>query len=72
MNIRRWHWGKIVMLWSWGGVIVALLLATFLSSPADRSPAVSTVTFISSIVILLALSMVTWTWLGGKDEKRDA
>ena len=67
MKVRRWHWGKVVILWAWGGVIVALLLTNFLSSPAEQNPAASTVTFLASVLILLALTAVTWVWLGGKD-----
>ena len=66
-RVRRWHWGKIVILWAWGGFIAALLLARFLSSPATNSPALSAVALLSSIVILIALSVATWIWLGGKE-----
>ena len=67
MSVRRWHWGKIVILWAWGAVIVALLLTNFLSSPAGDSLGTATVTFLMSLVILIALSAVTWIWLGGKE-----
>jgi hypothetical protein len=68
MRIRRWHWGKIVILWGWGGVVVALLLTTFLSQRADADPAVASLCFLGSILILGALTVVTWLWLGGKEE----
>lgn len=67
MSIRRWHWGKIAILWAWGGGLVALLLTDFLSSPADQSPLRSTVTFVGSFAVLLALTSITWVWLGAKD-----
>jgi hypothetical protein len=67
VSIRQWHWGKIALLWGWGGVLVALLLTNFLSSPATESPARSTVMFLGSLVILIALSTLTWIWLGGKE-----
>jgi len=67
LTIRRWHWGKIAILWAWGGLVVALLLTNFLSSPADQSPARSTVTFLVSLIILLVLTALTWAWLGGKE-----
>ena len=70
MSIRHWHWGKIVILWAWGGMLVALLLTNFLSSPADQSPALSTVTFVGSLVVLIALTAVTWAWLSGKEGQR--
>ena len=68
MRIQRWHWGKIVILWAWGGLAVALLLTTFLSQRADANPAVSSLCFFGSILILGALTAVTWLWLGGKED----
>jgi hypothetical protein len=66
-RIRRWHWGKIVLLWAWGGLVVALLLTRFLSQRADADPAMASFSFLGSLLVLLALSVVTWLWLGGKD-----
>jgi hypothetical protein len=68
MSIKRWHWGKIVILWAWGGLIVALLLTRFLSQKAAVDPVVSLMSFLGSILILVALTIVTWLWLGGKDD----
>jgi protein-S-isoprenylcysteine O-methyltransferase Ste14 len=70
VSIRRWHWGKIAILWAWGGTVVALLLTNFLSSPANQTPILSTVTFLGSLAILIALSAFTWIWLGGKEVNR--
>lgn len=67
MGIRRWHWGKIVILWAWGAAAAALLLARFLSQAAQADPLVSTLSFLGSVLILGALSVVTWLWLGGKE-----
>ncbi len=68
LSIQRWHWGKIVILWAWGGLLVALLLARFLSQKAEVDPTVSLLSFFGSILILVALTIVTWLWLGGKDD----
>ena len=68
MSIQRWHWGKIAILWAWGGLVVALLLTRFLSQKAEIDPAVSSVSFFGSVLILGALTIVTWLWLGGKDD----
>jgi hypothetical protein len=67
MSIKRWHWGKIVILWAWGGLVVALLLTRFLSQKAEVDPVVSSLSLFGSVLILLALTIVTWLWLGGKD-----
>jgi len=68
MNIKRWHWGKIVILWAWGGLIVALLLTKFLSQKAELDPVVSSLSFFGGLLILAALTIVTWLWLGAKDQ----
>ena len=67
MNIQRWHWGKIVILWAWGGLLVALLLTRFLSQRAEVDPAGSLLSFVGSVFLLGGLTVVTWRWLGGKD-----
>ena len=67
MSIKSWHWGKIVILWAWGGFVVALLLTRFLSQKAEVDPVVSSLSFLGSVLILVALTIVTWLWLGGKD-----
>jgi hypothetical protein len=46
---------------------VGVLITTFLQSPVEQSPTTSAVSFLASVAILLALSAVTWRWLGGKE-----
>lgn len=67
MKIQRWHWGKIVILWSWGGLLLALLLTRFLSQRVDANPTASSLSFLGCLAVLVALTVVTWTWLGGKE-----
>lgn len=67
MPIRRWHWGKIAMLWAWGAVISGLMLSDFLGTPVQSSPLLHLVELISTASILLALSVMTWRWLSGKE-----
>jgi len=71
VSVQRWHWGKIVILWAWGGIVVALLLTKFLSQKAEVDPAVSSLSFLGSVLILGALTLVTWLWLGGKEKNLD-
>jgi hypothetical protein len=59
LSITTWHWGKIAIVWAWGGVFVALLLTKFLSSPANETPIVSAISFISTLVVLIALTAIT-------------
>jgi hypothetical protein len=68
MAIQRWHWGKIVILWAWGSVFVLLLLTRFLSQKAEVDPGVSSLTFLGSVLILVGLTVITWLWLGGKED----
>ena len=70
-GIKRWHWGKIAILWAWGGLIVVLLLTKFLSQKVELDPLVSSLSFFGSVLILIALTIVTWLWLGGKDQTGD-
>ncbi len=66
-GIQRWHWGKLVILWAWGGLVVALLLTQFVSQKADYDPSVSALCFLGSLLIICALTIITWLWLSGKD-----
>lgn len=64
--IRKWHYGKLVILWAWGAVGVDVLLLL-----AGRAEAASAMAFwerLSIVPILLGLSIVTWLWLGGKEQ----
>ncbi len=66
-RIQRWHWGKIAILWAWGGLMAALLLAKFVSQKAAADPLASSLSFLGSLLILVGLTIVTWIWLGRKD-----
>lgn len=69
MSIRQWHWGKIVILWAWGAVLAAALLAQFVAEPVGNAPGLSALSLGLSFLILLLLSAVTWRWLGGKERR---
>ena len=64
-RIQRWHWGKVAMLWAWGGAVGVLLLTDFLTRPIE--PVLSTITGLGTVVIVLSLSVLTWVWLGSKE-----
>ena len=68
MAIQRWHWGKIAILWAWGGLVAALLLTSFLTQQADLDPTNSSLSFAGILLILGALTFITWRWLGGKEK----
>ncbi|PYX82340.1 MAG: hypothetical protein DMG70_15400 [Acidobacteria bacterium] len=67
MVIRKWHPGKLIILWAWGGVAVALALTSFLSSPVRDAPAQHLVELVFVLLALFALSGITWHWLGGRE-----
>ena len=67
MAIQKWHPGKLMILWAWGGVGGALALTRFLSRPVEDSPVEHLVEFILILLALLALSAITWHWLGGRE-----
>ena len=64
-RIQRWYWGKVALLWAWGGVAAVLLLTDFLTVPIQAVR--SSITFVGPLAILLGLSVLTWVWLGSKD-----
>jgi len=67
MSITRWHPGKLVILWSWGVLFAALALTSFFATDVSTSPFSHLVAFLLALIILLALSVVTWKWLSGRE-----
>ena len=70
MPLAKWHPGKLIILWSWGALLAALALTSFLATPVAASPAGHLVAFLIALLILLALSIVTWKWLSGRESGR--
>lgn len=67
MSIRKWHAGKLIILWAWGGLVAALALTDFLSRPVQSAPLLHLFELLLVLLCLLLLSAVTWYWLGGKE-----
>ncbi len=67
MSIRKWHPGKLIIIWTWGGLIAAFALNDFLSRPVRSSPLTHLFELAFVVLSLLALSGVTWYWLGGRE-----
>lgn len=57
--IRRWHRGKLALLW---GVALAFLLILLDANPADRGFAL-----MAWLVLMSPLILITWVWLGGHE-----
>lgn len=69
-RIGVWHWGKLVIVWAWGGLLAAILLAAFLSREVKVSPLSSVLCLAGTTVILAALTTITWIWLTAKESRR--
>lgn len=69
MAVRRWHPGKLIIIWTWGGVIAGLLLTDFMSRPVSLAPMLHLIELLTSGALLIALSGVTWYWLGGREQQ---
>jgi|HubBroStandDraft_5_1064220.scaffolds.fasta_scaffold175400_2 hypothetical protein len=68
-RISRWHLGKLAILWAWGALISALSLTYFLSTPVLSSPVAHLITLLVALIILIALSIVTWMWFPARPTK---
>lgn len=66
-RLQRWHWGKIVIVWAWGGMLVAILLREFLATIAAAEPGWAAFTLFAGVAGLAALTAMTWIWLSGKE-----
>lgn len=67
MGIRKWHRGKLLILWSWGAVITAVLLFVVISLPPEEF-VIGSALLLLIVGILAGLSALTWRWLSGKEE----
>ena len=65
MAIKRWHVGRIVLLWMWG-IAISTVLISVISRTQNFVPG-----FIylgALLLILVALTVITWQWFGEKDD----
>ena len=67
MSIRKWHPGKLIILWTWGGAAAALALTDFLTRPVPAAPFLHLLELIFTVLCLALLSAITWHWLGGRE-----
>jgi hypothetical protein len=65
MAITHWHWGKLVLLWAWG-VVLSLVLIQIIVRTTNFIPGFALIGTL--LGVLLALSVITWKWLGGKEQ----
>jgi hypothetical protein len=70
MPITKWHAGKLIILWSWGGLLTGLALTIFLTGKVESAPVAHLIALLAALGILLALSAITWRWLSGRETEK--
>ena len=66
MAIRNWHYGKLILLWAWGGVLMYVAFAVLITISRERY-LLGTLLVVVLVAIPLVLTAVTWRWLGAKE-----
>ena len=64
MTIKNWHVGKLVILWAWSGVLAAVLINVL---RVVDNPVVGFILILAIVAAPIALSVLTWRWLSGKE-----
>ena len=70
MALGNWHRGKLVILWSWGIVVMAFLYVGLAAAfPATKTWAAILVILLAILMfaVPLALSVITWLWFSAKE-----
>ena len=70
-TIKKWHSGKILLLWIWGLVII-IFSVDFIRSDEQVEQVFLGNFFIFIIVAIpVILSIMTWIWLTGRENKQE-
>ncbi len=67
MAIKRWHIGKLGLLWVWGFVLVGVMWSTLERGNVSWVVGYGLMTGI--VAVPAALSVVTWKWLTGQEDR---
>ena len=67
-RIESWHWGKLVLLWGWGAAALLFGVELLGALPGDRF-VLGSLLLLALAGVPLALSVITWKWLGGKERR---
>ena len=67
-RIRGWHYGKLIILWTWGGLLMGLSYFSLIDLEPDNNVDLTMgfAAIAALLVIPIILSAITWMWLGGK------
>ena len=66
-RIRKWHVGKLTILWVWMGVFSVWLINMFQSTKIKEATALALLCLAIALLLLMVMSVITWIWLGGKE-----
>jgi hypothetical protein len=64
MNIKKWYYGKIILLWAWGVVLIAALLKML---ETTEHFVFGFLLIALLFIIPIFLSIITWKWFSGKE-----
>jgi hypothetical protein len=70
MGIKRWHYGKVIILWAWGVLITGFALQA-LDMIATERFMIGTALLVAIAGIPAVLSIITWKWLSGKESREE-
>lgn len=69
MAIRKWHVGKVILLWAWGAVFCGIIILTIIGTKEwSPGPGLGLILVTTLLGILITLSVITWKWFGGKEQ----
>jgi hypothetical protein len=63
--MRKWHVGKIVLLWAWG-IALCVVLIQIIIRTENFVPGFMIVGAL--LAVLMTLSVITWKWLSGREQ----
>jgi Sec-independent protein secretion pathway component TatC len=66
MPIRKWHVGRIALLWAWG-IVLSIVLIQIISKTTNF--VLGFILIATLLAILITLSIITWKWFGDVGEQ---
>ena len=67
MPIKKWHYGKLVILWGWTILLIGLLLKILEKVQAGERTLSQLTVILLMGGLLITMSVVTWKWLTGNE-----
>jgi hypothetical protein len=64
MAIRKWHVGKIGLLWAWG-IALCIVLIQIISKTTNF--VLGFILIATLLAIFITLSVITWKWFGDRE-----